>query len=170
MFLFCLSLTILEKCIHNPYLRADPFWHICSRQVLKNIVAKGAIIAHVSLFDTMLLTQFNYLSYIYRDFPFLCLHVFIVVFWKLLYVGNSFKPFPHIDTFWHLCSSTTFETIVTKGKNCLFWAISPFVTMVSSFCSNYIFIYRHFLGSCQHAFKIVCCRFDVCGKGFKYVI
>ena len=49
---------------------------------------------------------------------------------------------------------TTFENIVGKG----------FATVFLTFCINYTFIYRDFLGFRQHAFKVVCCMFAVCGK------
>ena len=45
--------------------------------------------------------------------------------------------------------------------------MSPFATIFSTFISNYSFIYKDFPCFSKDVFEVVCCRFDVYGKGIK---
>ena len=58
----------------------------------------------------------------------------------------------------------TFENIVTKRSNNSKQAISPFATRFSTFFSKYTYNYRDFPYFLVAIFKVVCCRFAVCGK------
>ena len=67
-----------------------------------------------------------------------------------------FHPFPPADAFWKHCG---------LGWNCSWWAISPLASMFSTLCNNYAIFYWNFSGFWHFIFKVVCCRFVVCGKG-----
>ena len=66
------------------------------------------------------------------------------------------NPFPAADDCWKHCD---------KSRNCSIRTISSFVTMCSTFFSNNTYILSDFLGFCLDVFKVVCCRFVICGKG-----
>ena len=52
-----------------------------------------------------------------------------------------------------------------KGKLLIMRAISLFATMFSKLINNYTFICKDFSYFCLDVFKVVCCRFILCGKG-----
>ena len=56
---------------------------------------------------------------------------------------------------------TTLESIVEKGKRVIFY----FATMFSTSYSFVTFIERDIPYFCLAVFKVVCCRFAVCGRG-----
>ena len=61
-----------------------------------------------------------------------------------LSLPSVFNPFPHIDTFWRLCSRQIFENISDKRRNCSKRAISPlpqyFLLLVKGYPFNFLFI------------------------------
>ena len=70
----------------------------------------------------------------------------------------TFNTFPHIDAFWRLCSSRIFENKATKEQ---FLCLSPCFQL-------YSIIVLSFKGCFQICsgmfFKVIWCRFVVCGK------
>ena len=52
---------------------------------------------------------------------------------RLTCVDTFVNPFPHIDSFWHLCSRRLFWKHSGKRRSCSKQAISPFATMFSTF-------------------------------------
>ena len=73
------------------------------------------------------------------------------------------NPFPPMVTFCHILQQTIFENTVTK------WAISPFATIISNFLRYYTYNFRDFSYFGVDIFKVVCCRFAVCGKRLNVV-
>ena len=67
---------------------------------------------------------------------------------------QMFSDAPATD-FWKHCG---------KWRNCSSWAISPFATMFSTLFNNLVFLYSYFPLFCIDVFKVICCRFAVCGK------
>ena len=81
--------------------------------------------------------------------------------------GICFNPFPHIDAFWHLeLQKIAFWKHGNKKRNCSKQAISPFVTMFSNLFNYCTFIWSELINFFGSVFKVVSCRFFVCGKGF----
>ena len=48
----------------------------------------------------------------------------------------------------------------------IWWAISPLATMFSILFNNKAIFYGDFSGFCLYVFKVVCCRFVLCWKGY----
>ena len=72
---------------------------------------------------------------------------------------NTLSNASAVDNFWKHCDNK---------RNCSKQAISPFATMFLTFFQYIViitFIYRGFPCYCLGNFKVVCCRFVVCGKG-----
>ena len=65
------------------------------------------------------------------------------------YCDCTFNPFPPVD-------ADCFRKHRDKRRN---------ATMFSTFFGNNTYNYRDFLYFCIEVFKVVCCRFYVCGKG-----
>ena len=88
-------------------------------------------------------------------------------FWfvKMVFLQQNSLILYHILTLSDASAADDFWKHCGKGRNCSKREISPFVTMFTTFCINYTFIYRDFQFFCQLAFKVICCRFAVCGKG-----
>ena len=57
------------------------------------------------------------------------------------------------------------ENVVKKGDIA---HNEQFLLLSQCFQLFFTFIYRDFLYLCLYVFKVVCCRFVVCGKGLKY--
>ena len=53
------------------------------------------------------------------------------------------NPFPHTDAF-DASAADDFKKIVIKGKKCLSWVFSPFVTMFSTQWINKTLLYEAF--------------------------
>ena len=74
------------------------------------------------------------------------------VFYVLhLIISKSVKVKHH----WNRCG---------KRRNCSYWAISAFVTISSTLFNYHTIIYRDFLYFVLDNFKVICCRFVLCGK------
>ena len=73
------------------------------------------------------------------------------------------NPFPHVDNFWHLCSRQLLK-LCDKRRNCSKQAIPPFATKFSTFFSICTYNKRAFPYFLVDIFKVVCCRFVICGK------
>ena len=65
----------------------------------------------------------------------------------------QYLPFPTYRCLLTTLQQKTFENIVAKGE------------IAHNILGNNTFIYRYFLCFCLDIFKVVCCRFVVCGKG-----
>ena len=80
--------------------------------------------------------------------------------WSLAF---AFNPFPHIDVFWRLCRRWLFKNMATKEEiapnNVFKQCFQIYSIIVHSFDVSFQFF-------CGSVFKVVCCRFVVCGKGF----
>ena len=50
-------------------------------------------------------------------------------------------PLPHTDAFWCLCCRRIWNHL-GKGRNCSWWAITPFATLISTLRNNHTFIHR----------------------------
>ena len=76
---------------------------------------------------------------------------------QTLYMWEFVNPFPHIDTFWHLCSRKFFENMATKEETSNFF----FCHHVFNYCS---FILRGFsvlLPRCfQSLLHKICCLWE----------
>ena len=84
----------------------------------------------------------------------------------------AFKPFEHLDHCWCISSRTSLENILKLGekhsdkrRNCSERAISPIVTMFSTFSHRLSTQLQRFSIFWQSMFKVVCCRIVVWGKG-----
>ena len=80
--------------------------------------------------------------------------------------GVQVNPFP---SYRRLQMQATFENIVTKGEIAHY---EQFLHLSQCFQLHAIIIlsfYRDFSYFCLHVFKVVYCRFVVCGKRIKYV-
>ena len=73
---------------------------------------------------------------------------------------------------WRICNRRHLKRRC-KRRNCSWWKISPFATMFSSLFNNLNLIYRDLLNLSKDVFKVVFCRFAVCGKWlnpYKFVL
>ena len=79
--------------------------------------------------------------------------------WKV----GSINQFTYIDAFWSLYSRQLLKTL-TKG---IIAQIEQFLLLpvFSSLFNYYTIIYRDFSHFCLDVFKVIWCRFAVCGKG-----
>ena len=79
----CLSMTFLSTC--NPFPHIYPFWHLCSRHLLKRLwqMEKLLKISNFSI-ATMFFNFFSHYTRIYRDISCVCIDVFEVVAADLL--------------------------------------------------------------------------------------
>ena len=95
-------------------------------------------------------------------------------FWKqggkreMSFCHNIWYPFPvtYRRILTHLQQTTFLKTLWQKEKLLKKSNIS-YCHNVFTFFSNYTFNYRDFPYYWVDAFKVVCCRFVVCGKGLK---
>ena len=84
---------------------------------------------------------------------------------KVCITERKFNPFPHKDAFWRLCSRQLFENMATKeeiAQNKQFLLLSPCFQINSILVLSFKGIFCTFL---LDVFKVVCCRFVVCGNG-----
>ena len=96
-----------------------------------------------------------------KQYQCLCLLVLILVVEELLMSMFFSYSFPTYRLILTPLQQTTSEIIVTKGE------IAQIVSMFSILFINYSFIYKDIQNICKGVFKVVCCRFVVCGKGLK---
>ena len=79
--------------------------------------------------------------------------------------ASSIYPFQHTDLFWHLCSKHILKTLWQKEKIAHDrWTISLFT---QCFQFNAIMFFHQFPYFAIDYFKVIYCRFVVCGKGLK---
>ena len=67
--------------------------------------------------------------------------------------------------FWRICSRRLMKTLWQKEKLLKTSNYSFCHTVFNFFFSNYTFIYRDFPCCYLNVFKVICCRFVLCGKG-----
>ena len=80
-----------------------------------------------------------------------------------------FNTFLHADAFWCLCIRLWKHR--DKKRNCSKQAISPFDTIFSiTFNKSSFREIFHFPYYCWDVFKVVVCRFVVCGKGLNHCL
>ena len=75
--------------------------------------------------------------------------------------------FPHIDAFWCLWSRRLLKTLWQKKKLLMMSNFSFSHNVFHFWAIGYPFNYREFPFILQNMFKVVWCRFLVCGKGLK---
>ena len=74
------------------------------------------------------------------------------------------NPSQHVDAFWCSLQQMAFENIVKKVEIAHFsFLLSPMFSTVFNYCS--FKFRREFSKFCLNVFKVICCRFVVCGKG-----
>ena len=77
-------------------------------------------------------------------------------------------PFPSYKRFLTPLQQTAFWKHGDNRRSCSRRAISPFVTMFSTLFNYWTFILREFKKKLGYVFKVVCCRFVVCGKRLSF--
>ena len=117
-----------------------------------------------SLFPTMLPAFYQNYNYFFKMF-----HILI----HNLY----FNPFPHIDAFWRFCSRQLFENMASDGQRqkekLLKTSNFSFLYTMHVFNSIQLLLFhftclREFPIFFRYVFKVVCCRFVVCGLKFLF--
>ena len=91
---------------------------------------------------------------------------------KIFYINESsiLNPYSLADAFWCNSSWWLLKTLWPKVKLLIMSNFSfgrP--TMFSTLFNNKAISYRDSSGFCHHVFKVVCCRFVVCGNGLNRV-
>ena len=76
-----------------------------------------------------------------------------------------FLTLPHIDAFWRICSRRFLKISWQKKKLLKKSNFSFCHNVFTFFFSNYTYNSRDFPYFWVDIFKVICCRFSVCGKG-----
>ena len=132
----------------KPFLDSDDIYRFCRKLLLKSMRKKEKLFktGKISFSHNIFNSRNKNQASIFQD----------VNSVLLIFIHWSFNPFPYIDAFWHLCNRRLLKLLWQKKKLLMM--------------SNFSICHNDFNYTCIFNFKVVCCRFIVCGKGWKYHI